>query len=151
MKKLGYMCMAVLLLGLLLAGCSAAGEPAATPTITPTATPAAVPTATPTTEPTASPTDPPAATAEPTAAPTEAPAPMPTEPAAILPPDIEDAKSYIGGSAGELAEALGEPLSRSYASSCIGDGEDGQWDYGAFTVYTYRAPDGGETVEDVFA
>ncbi len=48
-----------------------------------------------------------------------------------------------------LYEAIGEPIESSYASSCLGDGEDGQLEYEGFTVYTYRDPDGGEAVQDV--
>jgi len=32
----------------------------------------------------------------------------------------------------------------------MGDGEDGLWYYGNFTVTTYRSPDGTETVQDVY-
>ena len=44
---------------------------------------------------------------------------------------------------------IGKPNNESYASSCLGDGEDGELSYDGFTVYTYRAPDGAETVYDV--
>ena len=50
-----------------------------------------------------------------------------------------------------LTDAIGEPKNESYASSCLGDGEDGELSYDGFTVYTYRAPDGTETVYDVLA
>ena len=56
----------------------------------------------------------------------------------------------MGRSAAELAAAIGQPNSTEYASSCIGDGEDGIWYYDGFTVYTYRGTDGSERVEDVF-
>ena len=48
-----------------------------------------------------------------------------------------------------LTDAIGKPNNESYASSCLGDGEDGELSYDGFTVYTYRAPDGAETVYDV--
>lgn len=52
-------------------------------------------------------------------------------------------------SAEALIEAIGEPVSSNYVSSCIGDGEDGQLEYEGFTVYTYRDTDGKEAVQDV--
>ena len=48
-------------------------------------------------------------------------------------------------------ETIGEPNDSRYAQSCLGDGEDGELYYDGFTVYTYRAPDGTETVYDVLA
>ena len=62
----------------------------------------------------------------------------------------EIALSYVGRSAAELAAAIGQPTSTEYATSCIGDGEDGIWYYDGFTVYTFRGTDGSERVEDVF-
>ena len=56
----------------------------------------------------------------------------------------------MGRSAAELAAAIGQPASTEYATSCIGDGEDGIWYYDGFTVYTFRGTDGSERVEDVF-
>lgn len=60
----------------------------------------------------------------------------------------DKAMEYLEHSVDELLEALGEPLERSYAPSCLGDGEDGELQYEGFTVYTYRE-DGVETVTDV--
>lgn len=48
-----------------------------------------------------------------------------------------------------LVEAIGEPVSTTYVSSCLGDGEDGQLEYEGFTVYTYRDADGKEAIQDV--
>ena len=62
---------------------------------------------------------------------------------------LETAQGMIGGSAAELASAIGQPKDTSYASSCLGDGEDGEWYYDGFTVYTYRDTDGTENVYDV--
>lgn len=62
---------------------------------------------------------------------------------------MQTAQELIGQSAAELTEAIGAPESTSYASSCIGDGEDGEWYYDGFTVYTYRDVDGTESVYDV--
>lgn len=61
----------------------------------------------------------------------------------------ETASQYIGQSTSALVAAIGQPNSKTYASSCIGDGEDGEWYYDGFTVYTYRE-NGSERVEDVF-
>lgn len=63
-------------------------------------------------------------------------------------PTKADAAKYIGKSASSLRSALGAPKSTSYASSCLGDGEDGEWVYDGFTVYTYREGS-TETVQDV--
>ena len=70
------------------------------------------------------------------------PEPEPAEPTAV------QASGYIGGSASALESALGSPSSKSYSPSCMGEGEDGIWNYGSFTVYTYRE-NGTETVEAV--
>ncbi|MCD7946897.1 MAG: hypothetical protein LUG13_01175 [Oscillospiraceae bacterium] len=59
------------------------------------------------------------------------------------------AQGYVGRSVSSLAAAVGQPNSKSYASSCMGDGEDGMWYYSGFTVYTYRDTDGTETVQAV--
>ena len=48
-----------------------------------------------------------------------------------------------------LIEAIGEPASTTYVSSCLGDGEDGQLEYEGFTVYTYRDATGKEAIQDV--
>ena len=58
------------------------------------------------------------------------------------------AREYLERDAEELIEALGEPLERNYAPSCLGNGEDGELVYEGFTVYTYREGD-RETVTDV--
>ena len=51
----------------------------------------------------------------------------------------------------DLLEIIGEPLSRDYASSCLGapGSQDGVLAYEGFTVYTFVTPDGEETVYDV--
>ena len=58
------------------------------------------------------------------------------------------AQEYLERDAEELIEALGEPLERNYAPSCLGNGEDGELVYEGFTVYTYREGE-RETVTDV--
>lgn len=60
----------------------------------------------------------------------------------------ELALSFVNKDAAALIEALGEPLERSYAPSCLGSGQDGELRYEGFTVYTYREGD-RETVKDV--
>ena len=87
-------------------------------------------------------------TTEQTPAPAETPAPAAEEPSADATAEAEDARAYIGQSASSLIDALGAPISSSYAPSCLGPGEDGELIYDGFTVYTYRE-DGVETVEDV--
>ena len=61
---------------------------------------------------------------------------------------IEKAKSFLDKDVSALIAELGEPLSRDYAPSCLGPGEDGELQYEGFTVYTYREA-GQETVTDV--
>ena len=47
-----------------------------------------------------------------------------------------------------MIAAIGAPASKSYASSCMGDGEDGELHYSGFTVYTYKEGS-SEKVTDV--
>ncbi len=58
------------------------------------------------------------------------------------------ALELVGEDVTKLIDALGEPLERNYAPSCLGGGEDGELVYEGFTVYTYREGD-RETVKDV--
>ena len=58
------------------------------------------------------------------------------------------AESYIGKEVSDLYDAIGEPESVSYASSCLGSGEDGELVYNGFTVYTYKEGD-SEVVQNV--
>ena len=71
---------------------------------------------------------------EPEAAPEESPALSPEELFAL-------AESFTDRPVDELIEAIGEPVSRDYVSSCMGSGEDGELRYEGFTVYTYREGD----------
>lgn len=125
---------AVLLLGAMLLSLCACGaepapapEPSAAPELTPV--PAAEPTPGPTTEPTTEP--------EPD------PEPGPENGAKDI------ALSLVGSDVSELYDAVGYPISSSYAPSCLGDGEDGELVYDGFTVYTFKAASGGETVNVV--
>lgn len=63
--------------------------------------------------------------------------------------DFEIAQSFIGKPLADLQEMIGYPKDLRYASSCLGEGEDGELYYRSFTVYTYRDTDGTETVYDV--
>lgn len=84
--------------------------------------------------------------------------PLPAATLRRLPPPPEDnaaeneqktlAESYIGKEVSELYDAIGEPESVSYASSCLGSGEDGELVYNGFTVYTYKEGD-SEVVQNV--
>lgn len=77
---------------------------------------------------------------EPEPEPAEKPAPVeeaPTPAAATA----EEASAYIGQDVSSLISALGNPVNRSYAPSCLGEGEDGELNYSGFTVYTYREGD----------
>ncbi len=55
---------------------------------------------------------------------------------------------FVGSDVNALYGAFGYPGSTSYASSCMGPGEDGILYYDGFTVYTYRE-DGVETIQSV--
>lgn len=61
---------------------------------------------------------------------------------------LELAKTFVDKDVQDLIDELGEPLERSYAPSCLGDGEDGELRYEGFSVYTYREGE-RETVTDV--
>ena len=58
------------------------------------------------------------------------------------------AKSCIDKSVEELYALIGQPESSDYASSCLGEGDDGMLYYDGFIVYTYREGD-KETVSYV--
>ena len=58
------------------------------------------------------------------------------------------AESMIGEEVSKLIEAIGEPESADYASSCLGPGEDGELQYDGFTVYTYKEGD-SEIIQNV--
>ena len=62
---------------------------------------------------------------------------------------LTTAQEMIGEDVSSLTAAIGEPKNSSYASSCLGPGEDGELYYDGFTVYTYRDPDGTENIYDV--
>ena len=59
-----------------------------------------------------------------------------------------DTESMIGEEVSKLIEAIGEPDSADYASSCLGPGEDGELQYDGFTVYTYKEGD-SEVIQNV--
>ena len=61
---------------------------------------------------------------------------------------VEVVRQYIDKPIEDLYKVIGQPLSSDYASSCLGDGEDGLLVYDGFVVYTYREGD-VETVYDV--
>lgn len=62
---------------------------------------------------------------------------------------LETALKYVGKDVNKLYSAIGKPASSEYASSCIGNGEDGLLYYDGFTVTTYRE-NGKETVQDAY-
>ena len=71
-------------------------------------------------------------------------------PVAVVNADMALAESCIDKSVDELIALIGEPESADYAPSCLnpGEGEDGNWYYDGFVVYTYREGD-QETVQYV--
>ena len=80
----------------------------------------------------------------------EAEDPSEEEPSAEDPSEdpVAIARGYIDKPLSELIAVIGEPESSDYASSCMGDGEDGMLFYDGFIVYTYREGD-SEVVYDV--
>lgn len=70
-----------------------------------------------------------------------------TETAPAETASLETALKYVGKDVSKLYAAIGKPNSSEYASSCIGDGEDGLLYYNGFTVTTYRE-NGKETVQE---
>ena len=83
-------------------------------------------------------------TAKPAAEAAPAQQAAPTEEASL-----ETALKYVGKDVSKLYAAIGKPASSEYASSCMGDGEDGLLYYNGFTVTTYREG-GKETVQDAY-
>jgi hypothetical protein len=96
-----------------------------------------------------------------TAVPEESTAPVATLPDAGLKEDTEPndegsettsqfdlAKSFVDKTLPELIEKIGEPVSSSYATSCLGPGLDGELVYDGFKVYTYKEGD-KETIQAV--
>lgn len=126
MKK-AILCTLVLVMLLSLAACGSKEETPAAPTAAPAAT---------------------EAPAEPTEVPAEVP--EPAAEADALDETIALVKSLIDHDVAELYEAIGEPESSDYGSSClVQGGQDGQLFYDGFTVYTLVQADGTETVYDV--
>ncbi len=122
--------LAVMLLGLCACGSESAPAPAPEASTAPEITP--VPAAEP------------AATPEPSAEPEPEPS---AEPESDPESDAKAAaEALVGADVSELYEAIGYPVSSSYAPSCLGDGEDGELVYDGFTVYTFKAASGAETV-----
>ena len=96
---------------------------------------------------------------EPPAEPEEVEAPSePEEPAEPNAPEVseapegptaQDALAFVDQDVSAMVAAIGEPISTSYEASCMGDGDDGIWEYDGFIVFTYREKDGSaETVID---
>lgn len=62
----------------------------------------------------------------------------------IDPETLEKARSYVGKQLTELIAEFGQPIATEYASSCLGDGEDGLITFNGFTVETYKEGDSEE-------
>ena len=75
--------------------------------------------------------------------PNDEPEPMPE----ITKRDL--AEIMIGEPVADLIDMIGEPISKDYAPSRLGPGEDGELIYDDFIVYTYREGD-KETVEEIY-
>ena len=64
----------------------------------------------------------------------------------------QTAYAMLNGDAADLVDAIGEPNSTSYASSCVALGaQDGLWVYDDCYVYTLLYDDGTEIIMDVYA
>lgn len=106
-------------------------------------------------EPQETPTPEPAEAVSATAPPAEEPAEEPVEDPAeesggesdALAATVELVRSLIGQPVQELYDAVGQPLSSDYASSClVSGGEDGILTYDGFTVHTLRVDGEGDRV-----
>lgn len=75
------------------------------------------------------------------------PAPAPDPEPEQKAPTAADASAFIGKSASSMIAAIGGPVSKSYAPSCMGDGEDGELKYNGFTVYTYKEGDSEKVID----
>lgn len=62
--------------------------------------------------------------------------------------NIELAESCIGEPLSTLYKYIGEPTAAYYATSCLGDGMDGELHYDGFVVFTYKT-ELDETVRSV--
>ena len=60
--------------------------------------------------------------------------------------DLPIARSFIGKDVKELIEKIGEPKRKSLGASCATEGEDGQYYYPDFTVYTQSETRGGTQI-----
>ena len=113
------------------------------------ASPAPAPTSAPTAEPTAAPPVPSLSSVLPGSnlQPSGTDTPAETAPA-VDEALFKAACDCIDQDVSALYAAIGEPSDSSYASSCLGPGEDGELYYEGFTVATYREGD-KEIVRDV--
>ncbi|MCM1149361.1 MAG: hypothetical protein NC319_04650 [Butyricicoccus sp.] len=134
-KIITLLLFAALLLGL----CACGSESTGAPSPEPEASAASEITSVPAAEPMAAPEP----SAEPEPEPSTGPEPEPEFDAKAA------AEALVGADVSELYEAIGYPVSSSYAPSCLGDGEDGELVYDGFTVYTFKAASGAETVNVV--
>lgn len=74
---------------------------------------------------------------------------MPDAAQPATPEDLKAiAEDFVDRPVEELYAAIGQPVSSSYAASCLGPGQDGELAYDGFTVYTYKEGD-TETVHAV--
>lgn len=127
---------------------SAAPELTPVPTVEPATAPEPASTPEPVAEP--EPAGEPEPSAEPDAEPEPADAPAPADTRSAPQSDPKDtALGLVGSDVSALYSAVGYPISSSYAPSCVGDGEDGELVYDGFTVYTFKAASGGETISVV--
>lgn len=109
----------------------------------------AAPTPVPTAEPTAAPPAPTLSSVLPGSNLQSAPSETPVDTAPTVDEaKLEAARSCIGQDVDALYDAIGEPSGSSYASSCLGPGDDGELYYEGFTVATYREGE-KEIVRDV--
>lgn len=135
MKAVTRICISLLVLALAAGLCACGGGSAPAPTAAPTQAPAMSAAL-------------PDAGLQKAEAPTQDSEPE-TEPAAQADEALKAAAvACIEKGVEDLYAAIGEPSGSSYASSCLGPGEDGELYYDGFTVYTYKEND-SEIVKDV--
>ena len=77
-------------------------------------------------------------------------APQPAEPPAVYGLTVGESLLYPGADPAALLPALGEPLDRLEAPSCVHDGMDRVYYYAGYEINTNPTADGGEVIVSIY-
>ena len=77
-------------------------------------------------------------------------APQPTEPPAVYGLTVGESLLYPGADPADLLPALGEPIDRLEAPSCVHDGMDRVYYYAGYEINTNPTADGGEVIVSIY-